>query len=268
MEYTQAITVYFAIFATFVFGVCIGSFLNVLMWRLPREEKITGWSHCPNCNHRLEWWNLVPLFSYLAQGRKCQYCKQGISSRYFLIELVTGLLFALAIWHLAPLDWFAWIMAIKVAVVIAICITVFVIDLEHYLILNKVVYPAIVLMLILNFVLSIMSGHPEIFVTGLSAAVLAALPFWVLWKISDGKWMGDGDIRFVAFMGLALGFPTVLVALFLSFTVGAVVGVALIYLGTKHMSSKLPFGTFLSVATIAAILCGPKLWDLYWGLFL
>ena len=268
MEYTQTVTAYFTIFAAFVFGSCIGSFLNVLMWRLPREEKITGWSHCPNCNHRLEWWNLVPLFSYLFHGRKCQYCKKEISSRYFIIEFITGILFALAVWQLGPSDWLMWVTALKMVTVIAVCITVFVIDFEHYLILNKVIYPAIGLMLLLNPVLSIMTRSPEIFVTSLLAAVLAAVPFWILWKFSDGKWMGDGDIRFVAFMGLALGFPGILVALFLSFIVGAIVGVALIYLGSKQMSSKLPFGTFLSMATIAALFYGVKLWDFYWGLFL
>lgn len=268
MEYTQTITGYFAIFAAFVFGSCIGSFLNVLMWRLPREEKITGWSHCPNCNHRLEWWNLVPMFSYLFHSRKCQYCKQQISSRYFIIEFLTGLLFALAVWQLWPTDLLTWVTALKMVAVIAVCITVFVIDFEHYLILNKVIYPAIGILLILNIVLTIMFGSSDYLVNSFLAAVLAAVPFWILWKFSDGKWMGDGDIRFVAFMGLALGFPGILVALFLSFTVGAVVGLGLISLGSKQLSSKLPFGTFLSVATIVTLFCGTKLWELYWGLFL
>jgi leader peptidase (prepilin peptidase) / N-methyltransferase len=268
MEYIETITGYFAMFAAFVFGSCIGSFLNVLMWRLPREEKITGWSRCPNCNHRLEWWNLVPLFSYVAHGRKCQYCKQKISPRYFIIEFITGLLFSLAVWQLAPGDWLTWIMALKMVTVIAVCITVFVIDFEHYLILNKVVYPAIGLMLILNAVISAMSGASTIFVNSLLAAIFSALPFWILWKVSRGKWMGDGDFRFVGFMGLALGFHGILVALFISFTAGAIIGVALIYLGSKQLSSKVPFGTFLSAATIVTIFFGMKLWDLYWGLFL
>lgn len=252
----------------FVFGTCIGSFLNVLIWRMPREEGIGGFSHCPNCKHRLHWYNLIPVFSYLFQGMKCQYCKQKISPRYFFIELLTGALFLAATWHFPPTDLVTALTTFKIAVIIAVCIVVFVVDFEHYLILDRVVLPAAVLMLAFNVTLDLAHNTMAHSLSGILSGVLAFLPFWGLWKYSKGLWMGFGDAKFVLFMGLALGYPGILVGLFLSFTVGAIIGIALICFGSKQLSSRLPFGTFLSVATVITAFFGPQLWQLYWSLFL
>lgn len=250
----------------FVFGVVIGSFLNVLIWRLPREEKPNGRSHCPGCGHELVWNDLIPVLSFIFSAGRCRYCKKSISFRYPLIEIITGVLFALAIITFPLNDAVSWLMLIKAIFVIAICVTVFVIDFEHYLILDKVVFPAIAVVAGLLIATDISSGTTMNTIYGILAAVGVFIPFWFLWFVSKGKWMGFGDVKFMAFMGFALGFPGILVALFLSFGIGAITGVFLILAGKKQLSSRLPFGTFLSVATIIALLYGPGLWSLYWRL--
>lgn len=264
------------IFLAFIFGTAIGSFLNVLIWRLPREETIQGRSYCPHCSHQLVWHDLVPVFSYLFQRGECKYCSKPVSFRYPLIELITGILFGLAMWLYPVVDLLTFLLFLKIIVAIAICVVVFVIDLEHYLILDKLVYPGIILMLFFSIVLDLFGGGTfsaaaflyAATIQGLIGAAVAFIPFWLLWFGSRGKWMGYGDVKFVAFMGLALGWRGVIMALLVSFVVGAMVGLILIAAGKKQLSSKIPFGTFLSLSTILALFWGMRLWDLYWNLIL
>lgn len=252
-----------------IFGTAIGSFLNVLIWRLPREESIQGRSHCPHCNHQLKWIDLIPLLSILLQRGRCRYCQKPVSFRYPTIEIVTGVLFALTMWYFPIVDAFSGLLFFKSAAIIAICIVVFVVDLEHFLILDRVVYPGIILMLLFaaSLALSTPGFNFQIITTSLLGAAVAFIPFWLLWFLSKGKWMGYGDVKFAAFMGLALGLQGVVIALFISFMLGAVVGVVLVIFSKKQWSSRLPFGTFLSLATVISIFLGSQLWNWYWSLF-
>lgn len=259
---------FFFIAIASVFGILFGSFLNVLIWRLPRDEKPNGRSHCPNCGHVLVWYDLIPVLSFVLMRARCRYCRGNISMRYPLIEIITAALFGVAAASL-PLteDPRSWLLMAHAAFVIAICIIVFVIDLDHYLILDKIVYPAIGIAFIFLVAFDFTSPTYSYTWFGLLAALGASIPFLVLWYFSKGKWMGLGDVKFLVFMGLALGVQKILVALFISFGLGAIVGVGLILVGKKQFSSKLPFGTFLSVATVIALLYGHELWSMYWGLF-
>lgn len=257
----------FAVVAAFVFGACIGSFLNVIIWRLPRQQTLSGRSQCPHCHHSLKWYDLIPLFSFLFSAARCRYCKKPVSYRYPLIETITGFLFAAAMYHVQPHDLVTWLILLSLVFTTSICIAVFVIDLEHYLILDKIVYPAMVLSFVLALAISIVSGSAQPAVSSLLCALGAFIPFWLIWYIAKGKWMGYGDVKFVAWLGFALAWPGIAVALFISFTVGAIVGIFLIVFGKKQLSSKLPFGTFLSIAAILAAFYAPQLWGLYWGIF-
>ena len=251
----------------FIFGIVIGSFLNVLIWRLPREESPNGRSHCPHCLHELVWYDLIPVFSFAVQRGRCRYCKQSISFRYPLIEIVTGVLFVLAFLAHPFTDTETLLRFFMAIIVMTICVVVFVIDLEHYLILDKVVFPGIATMLALLMLISIVTGDSSKALYAVVAAIIVFIPFWALWFFSKGKWMGFGDVKFMALMALALGVPGIIIALFSSFMLGALVGVGLIIIGKKHMSSKLPFGTFLTVATVIALLYGQQLWTAYINLF-
>ncbi len=254
------------VFLAFVFGTAIGSFLNVVIWRLPREQSLGGRSQCPHCHQTLQPRDLVPILSYLALRRRCASCKQSISSRYMWIELLTGLLFAFSAYSFpAAISTGSEALALaRLLFIIAVLIVVFVIDLEHYLILDVVVLPAALIILGLNIAVDLVHHHSLFSLSsltggGIVAAVLAAGFFYLIWRISKGLWMGFGDVKLNLVLGLALGLPGIAVGLFLSFIFGSLVGIGLIALGQKQLTSRVPFGTFLSAATVITLFYGPAL---------
>jgi prepilin signal peptidase PulO-like enzyme (type II secretory pathway) len=248
----------------FLLGCFIGSFLNVLIWRLPQELKANGRSFCPHCKYTLGMLDLIPVLSFLAFGGKCRYCKAKISWRYPIIELVTGILFALSWWLLLSPTWFFDIahiaIAVKLAFIIAVIIIVFVIDLEHYLILNKVVLPATVVVLLFALGFDIFTGHliaiNGALLNGIIGAVAGFLPFYILWWISKGRWIGLGDAKYGLFLGAVFGFPFVYLVYLIACLLGTAFAVPLLATGKKHLSSKLPLGTFLSVSAILTLWFG------------
>ncbi|MDR3643040.1 MAG: prepilin peptidase [Candidatus Doudnabacteria bacterium] len=248
----------------FVFGACVGSFLNVAILRLPLGQKLNGRSHCPSCGRQLFWWELFPLASFVLLGGKCSSCKIKISSRYFIIELVAALLFAGSYLYLSPTGLAGYIMLAKYWFAAAVMIVVFVVDLEHYLILDRVVFPAVTVLALFNLALDFVQ-HRNLwslsagFSGGLVAAVLAALPFFLIWYFSKGKYMGFGDIKMILLMGIMLGWPVVFVSLFVAVILGGVVSVYLLMATSKTMKSQLPFGTFLSLSAVFCLFFGDKL---------
>jgi leader peptidase (prepilin peptidase)/N-methyltransferase len=253
----------------FVFGLMIGSFLNVVIWRLPREQKLTGRSHCPHCDHVLTAAELVPLFSFVWQRGRCAHCRAPISIRYPLIELSCGLLFLVAVLLFPPAVTVDYVLLLRILIAIAVLIPVFVIDLEHYIILDVIILPASLVMLGLNVVSDLLLSQSLIAwssytIGGIVAALAAGAFFYVIWKVSSGRWMGFGDVKLTLLLGLILGLPGIVTGLFMAFLLGSVVGIGLMALRIKKLKSMLPFGTFLSVATILALFFGPQLW--YWYL--
>ncbi len=254
------------VIAAAVFGAIIGSFLNVVIWRLPRGQSLGGRSKCPHCGSVLQPSQLVPVFSYVWQGRRCANCRQAISPRYLVVECVTGLLFAAASWYILAggFDAFSWFELLRLLFIISILIAVFVIDLEHYLILDGIIFPAALVVLVLNITLDFVS-HQSILSWashtggGVVAALLAGGFFYLLWRISQGRWMGFGDVKLNLLLGLALGLPGIAVGLFLAFMAGSFIGIGLIIAGTKKLKSRLPFGTFLSFGALLALFYGPAL---------
>jgi len=262
----------FSIFI-FLFGLSVGSFLNVVICRLETKEPILfSRSHCPHCGAVLKWSDLIPLVSFILTWGRCRYCRQRISYQYPLVELVTGLLF-LIIFNQFPisslaitthayqiLDNFFYL------IIISFLIVIFVYDLKHYLISDKVVYPAIIISLLYLFIINIGDKLPiwelisQVYNPFLSA-ILASGFFLSLVLISKGKWMGLGDVKLAFLMGLVLGWPNILIALFLAFMSGAIVGIFLIVLGKKGLKSQIPFGPFLSASTALVLLYGYQLID-------
>lgn len=260
-----------ALAIAFTYGIIIGSFLNVLILRLPQGRSIGGRSECVTCKRQLTAWDLIPVVSYFSLRGKCRGCSSPISPRYFIIELLTGLFFALALYVLSPVTAMDYIVILRTWLILAVLIVVFVIDLEHFLILDKVIYPAAVLVLGLNIVLDLMSGVPFISLSGftvggLVSGLISFGFFFALWSISKGKWIGFGDVKFMIFLGLALAWPNIWVGLFLAFVLGGLVGTGLLLFGNKTMQSKLPLGTFLAVGAVAGLLWGGELLAWYLGL--
>lgn len=230
-------------FAIFVFGLIIGSFLNVVILRYKTGRTLTGRSGCFSCGKKLNWYELFPVLSFILQGGRCRDCKSKISWQYPIVELLTGLLFALIYWRfdlqLGALI-FYWLTAS-----LLIIITVY--DFRHQIIPDRFVFAFIVLGLIKALFLD--EGWD-----GLIGGLATALPLFILWVISRGRWLGFGDVKLAIGIGLFLGWVLGLSALILSFWLGAIIGILLIIWGKTQlwrkgksytMKSEVPFAPFL-----------------------
>ena len=270
----------------FIFGLIVGSFLNCVIYRLQTDEKVGGLSrsHCVKCGHILRWYDLIPVLSFLILRGKCRYCGKSISIQYPLVEIATGTLFLLifnfqfSIFNQFPIPNFQNLAELFYLWIIAcFLIVIFVYDLKHYIILDKVIYPAIIIAFfykigifaqdsgILRFaqddqMLNIWSIFNPVLAAFLAAGFFAVIVFG-----SRGKWMGAGDIKLGFLMGLILGYPQILTGLFLSFLFGAIIGTGLIILKKKTLKSEVPFGPFLVTGTFIAMFWGQQILNWYFG---
>ena len=237
-------------------GTAIGSFLNVCIDRLPIGKSLAyPPSHCDACQHRLLPKDLIPVFSYLWLRGHCRYCQAPIPRRVFWVEVGTGLLFAFIYWHYG--------LSVEFAVSAFYCclfIVLGVIDLEHKLILNKIVYPAAVVALIIDAFLP----QPGI-INGVIGGTIGFALFLIPALIFRGG-MGWGDVKMAALIGLVTGPLLVLFTLAMGAILGALVGVILLLLKIKTRKEAIPFGPFLSLATMATLLWGSDILNWYLGL--
>lgn len=231
-----------------VIGAAIGSFLNVCIDRLSRgESPAYPASHCDACGHALAPGDLIPVVSYLRLGGRCRYCQARISPRVPWVEAGTGLLFAFLYWHYR----FSAGLAVS-AFYSCVFIVILFIDLEHRIIPNKVIYPAAVAALAIDVFLP-----PGIVWGAIGAA--AGFIFLLVPALIKPEGMGFGDVKMAALMGLVLGFPLVMVSLVMGAALGGVLGLGLILLKLKTRKDTIPFGPFLSVATIVTLLWGDRI---------
>lgn len=243
----------------FLFGLSVGSFLNCVIWRLEKEESLMGRSYCPNCKHKLIWLDLIPVSSYFYLKGKCRYCNKKISIQYPLVEIITGLIFLLI---------FRFYPAYNLQEFIALCfmlyvscsmIVIFVYDLRHYMIPDKVLLPAIAITFIYQLVIN---SKPHILNYLLSALITAGF-FLAIYLMSKGEWMGFGDVKLAILLGLVLGFPNILLGIFLGFLFGAIIGGGLIFLNKKELKSQMPFAPFLIAGTGVAMFFGDNIINWY-----
>ncbi|HDL75126.1 MAG TPA: prepilin peptidase [bacterium] len=250
----------------FIFGLIIGSFLNCMIYRLEINKGfLWGRSFCPHCKHELFWKDLIPVLSFFILGKKCRYCREIISWQYPLVELFTGLIFVLIIAFMAPMAFTASVafMALWLFSIASLLIIIFVYDLKHYLIPDKVIYSAIVITFIYNSIFNWFYGSMTLWLYGFMAAFIASGFFLLIFLVSKGKWIGFGDVNLGFLMGFLLGWPNVLVALFGGFFIGAIIGVGQIFLGKKTLKSQIPFGPFLITGTFIALFWGEKIIQWY-----
>jgi prepilin signal peptidase PulO-like enzyme (type II secretory pathway) len=257
---------WFIISSMAAMGIIIGSFLNCLIWRsYAGESALKGRSYCPKCRHKLAWADLVPVASFLFLGARCRYCKKPISWQYPAVELATGALFVAAALEFAPevflggLSIISFIELLAYWVVLSALVVIFVADLRWYFIPDGALVSGIAAMALLRGVQFIQSGYVfghydfQILLNPLLSLFGAAAFFLAIFLLSRGKWIGFGDVKYALLMGLALGFPDVLIALFLANFFGAIIGLALIAAGKKNMKSEIPFGPFLVGGTLIAL---------------
>jgi leader peptidase (prepilin peptidase)/N-methyltransferase len=243
--------------SSLVFGLILGSFLNVVIHRLPRRESLVRpGSHCPQCGADIRWYDNIPVVSWLVLRGRCRSCAVRISSRYPLVEAITGVAFALAMWRFGV----TWSLLVAWAFIAAMIAIAF-IDFDHMIIPDKIVLPGAVIGLAASIAL-----QPERWWIYLVAAAGAAFFFLLLAVLWPGGGMGFGDVKMALFMGAVLG-ASVLVALFAAFLFGSIVGVYLIVIRKQSRKTRVPFGPYLALGAILAILLGETILRNYQSLY-
>jgi prepilin signal peptidase PulO-like enzyme (type II secretory pathway) len=294
------------IFATsilFVWGLCIGSFINALNYRIVHGKGLTGRSFCPHCKHKLGPKELIPLLSYLAQAGKCLHCKKRISPRYPLVELTTAFVFAIAAYQVfLPLETIqidpvlVGLQLVFLLFIGAALVGVAAADFSWGIIPDKIVFPAIVVTLLYRLAepfyrdLSLyfrMKNDPGIgpyllesgyfsnivnvdiqtFLFALLVGGAIALFFYSLIFFTRGRGMGLGDVKLGFLIGFALGWPAAVTALFLAFLTGALVSTILILVRRKRFGDAVPFGPFLALGALASLFWGQQILEFYLRLF-
>jgi len=245
----------------FVIGACIGSFLNVCIYRLPQGKSIvTPASRCPHCAHRIRAWDNVPLLSFLLLRGRCRYCGLPISGRYWLVELITALA-ALAVYETAGLTAAG---LFQFFFLVALIVVVF-IDMDHQIIPDLITLPGIVIFFsgaVLTGRLDWVSALLGIIVGG-GILYLVALTYWLV-KGVDG--MGGGDIKLLAMIGAWCGVPGVIFTLLIGSVTGTLISVVIIIVYRQNLQYRLPFGPFLALGAIGYVFFGPELIHWYFSL--
>ena len=239
----------------FVAGAVVGSFLNVVIYRLPRKLSIVApGSRCPRCEEPLKWYDNIPLVSYLILRGQCRKCGLPISPRYPTVELLNAVL-----WMVAGIQFGVDWPLLPALILISALIAIFYIDLDHFIIPNVIVLPVAVIGLGANIAIS--PGDWWVFlVSGAGAAGF----FFLVALIYPGG-MGMGDVKLAGMLGFFLG-TAIFPALFLGFLIGALSGIYLIAIGRKGRKSRIPFGPFLSIAAIIALFYGDRMLELWLNL--
>jgi leader peptidase (prepilin peptidase)/N-methyltransferase len=271
-----------------IFGALIGSFLNVVIHRLPREESIVlPSSRCPSCGAGIAFYDNVPVLSYLMLGGRCRSCKAHISARYPAVEALTAALWVLVVWH----DGLTWALPFDLVFVTAVTALIF-IDAEHMILPNAITYPGIGFALLARVAIPFLMGTPYFDdLPMLTNGVLAGLPWWAaslvgaligaligggsLWlmgwaweKLRGIEAMGLGDVKMMFMVGAYLGWRLTILNIFLGVLSGSLIGIALMLKqGKRNMQMLLPFGVFLGIGAIAALLVGRQIVEWYAGQF-
>jgi leader peptidase (prepilin peptidase) / N-methyltransferase len=246
-----------------LFGLLIGSFLNVVIWRVPRNESIVRPpSHCPHCDTEIAPHDNIPVLSWLLLRGHCRHCGAGISIRYPLVELACAGLWAAMALRFGD----SWALPAYLVLVSAL-LALSLIDFDTFLLPNKIVYPLGVSQVVLFALPAVVDSAGSDYVRALLGG-LAAYAFFLTVHLIAPRGMGFGDVKLSFSLGVALGWiswGTVFLGLFLGFLLGAVIGVILIATKVRSRRDHVPFGPFLAAGTVLAIVFGQPILDLYLG---
>jgi prepilin signal peptidase PulO-like enzyme (type II secretory pathway) len=260
-------------FFFFVLGAAVGSFLNVVTLRtIAGESWIKGRSRCDHCQHQIAWFDNIPLLSFLILKGKCRYCQQAIDLIHPVVELLMASLFVWWFWAgsvffkltqqpfvvLQPVFW----------LVVGICfILIFVIDLQYLIIPDSLVVILVVATAAYRLILTLAGiMQPRDLLISLAAILVLSGFFFGLWFLTKGKGFGFGDVKLSIPLALLLGWPKVVVGVFLSFVLGSLVASILLVLKKKKFGQVIPFGPFLILGSTVALIWGARIWQWYLSL--
>jgi leader peptidase (prepilin peptidase) / N-methyltransferase len=265
----------------FLFGLIIGSFLNVVIYRLPLEQSIAfPGSHCPACNAPVQPYDNIPVVSYMILGGKCRSCGVRISPIYPAVELLVALLY-LGCYVKDGLS----MMVVADLVFVSLIVPLVFIDLKHKLLLNVITYPGLVVLLVLRllapepwvlahtprFGLPNSPVWPVALIGSLLGAVIGGGVLWVIreayLRIRGEEGMGLGDVKMMAMVGAFLGWQLTLLTIFIGSLLGSLVGVSVILMQRGTMKMKIPFGVFLGPGGVISMFVGPRLINWYAGFY-
>lgn len=262
-----------------VAGLCLGSFVNALVWRLYQQEEkgrkdlsiARGRSMCPNCRHELSATDLIPVLSWLALRGKCRYCHKPISVQYPVVELLTAGLF-LTYYLLWPEElaggqsilFVLWLVFLTGLVALAVY------DLKWFILPNRIVYAMTVPAFLIALTTVIDSNDPAKRILLVAASVLVGGGiFYLLFQASKGKWIGGGDVKLGALLGLALGSPDKAVLfIFVASVIGSLVSLPLLASKRLKRTSLIPFGPLLIIGAVVVQLFGPDILSWYRDTFI
>ena len=264
-----------------LFGMSIGSMLNVCIDRIPDGQSIVRPpSHCPSCNRRIAGIDLIPIFSYLFLRGRCRYCGAGIPIRIFIVELATALLFGFIAWHFTSHhDGLSALVAVPLFYA-CIFTVIFFVDLERQIV---IVHPIVTTGIALALIFSLFwdgfgdywpqTSIANTYLGGMASSLLGAAAGFVFMMIPYliARWhyksegIGQGDIYLGVLIGAATGFPLVFVALITGIVIGGITAIALLVLRRRKKKDMIPFGPFLSLGAMIAVIWGTRIMDLYLG---
>lgn len=253
---------------TALLGLCIGSFLNVCIVRIPRGTSIVSpGSHCPRCKTAVRWYDNLPVLSYCWLGGCCRCCRAAIGPRYMLVELLTAAL-AVLTWQYfpTPLAWGIWFVLF-----IAPLIAMTFIDLEHQILPDVFTLPGIVCGLLAQIALAPDGQRLAHLAQGVLGVLVGGGMLWLVgyayWKLRKQEGLGGGDVKLAAMFGAFLGWKAVIVILLGSSLLGSIVGIVAILVLRKGLTYAIPYGPFLATAAIGYLFWGTPLVEWYLGLF-
>lgn len=254
----------------FIFGLIIGSFLNVLVYRLKDSETLMGRSLCRGCGHQIRWYDNIPLLSFLWLRGRCRDCEAVISWQYPAIEAVTGAVFVLVgAYFFSFEDVASWRETVWLLFVASCFIAVAAYDIRHMeipiaLLIASAIATVVFLVSEYRFGEPLLSSQLGL---GLAGAIVVGAFFFALVYASHETWMGWGDVWLGSVAGMIVGLPLALFMLTVSFASGSIVGIMGMYLGGKSLKSQVPFGPFLVIGTAAAVFF-PEVFPEYAAFFL
>jgi len=265
-------------FVVFIFGAIIGSFLNVVLYRLHTGKSLNGRSHCMSCGKTLTWKELFPIFSYIFQRGRCKGCSAHIPSRYLVVELLTAFSFVL-IWYLfVP----SIISVIFYFTLLSLLILIVVYDMRHMIIPDELTIFVGILALLFLVYEFVETGDISLTLMRIGAGMAAAVFFWGLWFVSKGKWIGLGDAKLALPLGIFVGIGGVFSMVVLSFWVGAIISVGLLLIGKilqrgkthlrfssapRTIKSEVPFAPFLALGFLLVQLFHADIFEITYALF-